>query len=72
MIAKEACRLQRVYLSGKNDAGQSFDWVEKMNKKGVVAHAAVVGGSTWMAIKATTTFVANLRAILTFYSMTLK
>lgn len=65
-LALEASRLYRVYLAGANDAGQQLEWVEKVNRKGVVVHSAVVGGSTWMAIRATTTINCDAATVLHF------
>ena len=65
-VCAEARRLHLCYLSGHNDQGHSFEWIEKMNKKGVIVHSSVVVGSTWLAIKALTSIQADTTTTLKF------
>ena len=65
-IADEAVRLHHLYLSGKSDTGDCLEWVEKVNRKGVVVSASAVNGSTWLAIQATTTISASLLTVRQF------
>ena len=65
-VSVEARRLHLCYLSGRTDQGHPFEWVEKMNKKGVVVHSSAVVGSTWLAIKALTTVDADANTTLKF------
>lgn len=57
-IVKEASRLHQVYLT------EPFEWIERVNSKGIIVHSTAVPGSNSLAIKANTILKCNIKVAL--------